>query len=296
VKARQLLLHLIYKLPAPSSRRALFVCYNRRVPHFRNPVTFSEKINWRILNDRRPLLEWTCDKLAMKERVRAVPGLSMPRTLWVGTSPRELEDVELPEHWVLKPNHRSGPVYFGHGRPDTASLTAITREWARSAQAEDMHEWAYEKARPLLLAEELLGVPGSPPPDYKFYVFAGRPAAVLVVVDRHSKHQLRFYLPDWSPLEVSSSNHPLAPVEPPPTNLDQMLMIASEIGRPFDFMRVDLYNINGDIVFGEVTPYAGSGLDCFPKPFDIELGSNWELPIVNHRARQIIRPKSAAVP
>ena len=295
MKFRQFLLRLIYKLPALSSRRALYICYNRRIPHFRNPVTFSEKINWRILNDRRPLLEWTCDKLAMKEHVRTVPGLLVPHTLWTGSSLRELETVELPEHWVLKPNHRSGPVYFGHGRPDLASLTTMTREWVRPAQAEDMHEWAYEKAQPLLLAEELLGVPGSPPPDYKFYVFAGRPAAVLVVVDRHNKHQLRFYLPDWSPLEVSSGNHPLAPVEPPPENLEEMLWIASEIGRPFDFMRVDLYNISGTTAFGEVTPYAGSGLDRFPKSFDIELGSNWQLPHSSRKPRQIIRPKRAVV-
>jgi len=275
---------LLYKLPMPVSRRALFVCSNRRLPHFRNPSTFNDKVNWRILNDRRPLLEWTCDKLAMKEHVRTVPELLVPNTLWAGTSLRELETVELPEHWVLKPNHRSGLVYFGHGRPNTAFLTTITRKWIRSAQAEDLHEWAYEKAQPLVLAEELLGLPGSPPPDYKFFVFAGEVAAVQVDVGRHSLHQRRIYLPDWSPLEVSSGNHPLAPVEPPPENLEEMLGIASEIGRPFDFMRVDLYSINGAAVFGEVSPYAGSGLDRFvPESFDSQLGANWELASVDPR-------------
>jgi hypothetical protein len=270
---------LILKLPVQSSRRALFIYFNRRCPDFRNPGAFNEKVNWRILNDRRPLLEWTCDKLAMKEHVRAVPGLRLPQTFWAGTSVRELADIELPEHWVLKPNHRSGIIFFGHGRPDVSSLETITRSWLRPVQSEDRHEWAYSKARPLLLAEELLGTPGSPPSDYKFFVFAGQVAAVQVDTDRHVSHHRRMYRPDWSPLEVSSGNFPLASAEPPPANLEEMLTVASEIGRVFDFIRVDLYSVDGSTVFGEVTPYAGGGLDRFvPASFDAELGAMWQLP------------------
>lgn len=259
--------------------------FNHRLPHLQNPATFNEKINWRILNDRRPLLEWTCDKLAMKAHVCTVPGLRVPRTLWVGANVRDLENIELPEHWVLKPNHRSGIVFFGHGRPDRSSLTTITRNWLRSVQSEDFHEWAYSKAQPVLLAEDLLGVPGSPPTDYKYFVFAGQVAAVQVDVDRHSGHQRRIYRPDWSPLEVSSGNYPLAPIEPPPVNLEEMLAVAKEIGRPFDFIRVDLYSIDGETVFGEVTPYPGSGFDrLVPESFDAELGAWWELPHVDQEA------------
>ena len=269
---------LFFKLPAQSSRRALFIYFNRRRPDFRNPGTFNEKVNWRILNDRRPLLEWTCDKLAMKEHLHAVPGLRLPQTLWAGANVRELADVELPEYWVLKPNHRSGLIFFGHGRPDVSSLATITRDWLRP-QSEDRHEWAYSKARPLLLAEELLGTPGSPPSDYKFFVFAGQVAAVQVDTDRHVSHRRRLYRPDWSPLEVSYGNYPLAPAEPPPANLEEMLAIASEIGHPFDFIRVDLYSVDSSTVFGEVTPYACGGLDRFvPASFDAELGAMWQLP------------------
>jgi len=57
---------MILGLPVGVERRLLFTYYNRKLPHFTRPVTFSDKVNWRILNDRRPLLEWTCDKLAMK--------------------------------------------------------------------------------------------------------------------------------------------------------------------------------------------------------------------------------------
>jgi hypothetical protein len=281
VGIRYAALRLMYGLPAGSSRRSLFMYYHHRLPHFRDPVTFNEKINWRILNDRRPLLEWTCDKLAMKEHVGEVTGLRVPRTLWVGTSIRELEDAALPEHWVLKPNHRSGEVFFGHGRPDIASLTTITSKWFHAFEADDLREWAYSKAQPILLAEELLGVPGSPPPDYKFLVFDGQVAAVQVNVDRYSRHRSRLYRPDWSPLEVSRGRRPLAPIAPPPANLEEMLAVAREIGRPFDFIRVDLYSIEGATVFGEVTPYPASGMLHFvPRSLDAELGARWQLPPV----------------
>ena len=278
---RSIAVPLMFRLPRRTSRWALYLYHNHRVPHFRNPVTFNEKINWRILNDRRPILEWTCDKLAMKEHAVKVSGLQVPRTLWVGTDLRELANAELPEHWVLKPNHRSGEVFFGHGRPDLPSLTTITAKWLRSVEAEKLREWAYSKARPLFLAEELLGVPGSPPSDYKFFVFAGQVAAVQVDTDRHTEHHRRLYLPDWSPLEVTSGVYPLAPIEPPPVNLDKMLAIASELGHPFDFIRVDLYSIDGETSFGELTPYAGSGLDRFtPASFDTDLGAKWSLPAI----------------
>jgi len=272
---------LIYKLPHGPRRRALFTYYNRRLPQFRNPVAFNDKINWRILNDRRPILEWTCDKLAMKEYAAKVPGLRVPRTFWVGTDVRELADVDLPGHWVLKPNHRSGCIFFGHGQPDIPSLAGMVEKWLAPVEAEQLREWAYSKSRPLLLAEELLGKPGSPPADYKFFVFEGQVAAVQVDTDRHTSHRRRLYLPDWQPLEVTYGPYPLAPLEPAPANLAEMLAIASQLGLPFDFIRADLYSIDNETCFGEVTPYATSGLDRFvPASFDAELGARWVLPPV----------------
>jgi hypothetical protein len=275
----------ICRLPGNLSRRTLFFYHHGRFPHVRNPVTFNEKINWRILKDRREILTWTCDKLAMKEYVSNIQGatscgMRIPRTLWSGADIGALENVELPERWVLKPNHRSGLVFFGHGRPDITVLRELVEGWLWPEEAVALHEWAYLKARPLLLAEELIGVPDSPPPDYKFYVFAGEVAAVEVHTDRFADHSLRWYLPDWTPLEVTYGPSGLAPAKSlPPSNFEKMMAIAGELGRPFDFIRVDLYNISGEIFFGELTPYPASGIERFdPASFDSELGAKWKLP------------------
>jgi TupA-like ATPgrasp len=280
VNVQSRIVRLIYKLPSAGVKRhALFACSNRRLLRLRNPATFNDKVNWRILNDRRPVLDWRCDKLAMKERARAITGLRVPRTYWTGTNLRELEGTALPPDWVLKPNHRSGLVHFGRGTPDIPHLQELTAGWLRSAQAADVSEWAYSRARMLLLAEEAVGEPGTPPPDYEFFVFGGEVAVIQVDTDRHTAHKRRLYLPDWSPLDVRSGHNPLAPVQPPPAGLGRMLAIAAGLGAGFDFIRVDLYDVDGEIFFGEVAPYPGSGLDRFrPASFDAELGARWKLP------------------
>jgi hypothetical protein len=280
-------LAIIYKLPSNLSRRALFFYHHHKFPRVENPVTFSEKINWRILKDRREIISWTCDKLAMKDYVSKAQrsaGLDVrvPATLWTGTDVSELSGVELPEHWVLKPNHRSGgQVFFGHGRPAIPALERTAQSWLRSIEVTELHEWAYTQARPVLLAEELIGVPGSPPSDYKFYVFAGEVAAIEVHSDRFIGHRIRWCLPDWTPLEVSVGNfQPSTEETEPPGNFEKMVAIAGELGRPFDFMRVDLYSVDDEIFFGELSPYPGSGIDPFvPSSFDDELGAKWTLPL-----------------
>jgi hypothetical protein len=271
---------LIYRLPAGVERRLLFAYYNRRLPRFGRPATFSDKVNWRILNDRRPLLEWTCDKLAMKEHVikAALEGLDIPHTIWSGSDISDLQAVKLPDHWVLKPNHRSGLIYFGSGQADHRELLAATATWLDKFESSKMREWAYSTARPMLFVEELLGPPGSPPPDYKFFVFNGR-TEIIEMVNRYSGNQQRLYLADWSPLEVLYGPQGMAPIAPPPPNLDRMLAIAAQLGQPFDFIRVDLYEVNGATVFGELTPYPCGGLERFrPASFDTTLGEKWQLP------------------
>ena len=272
---------LVYKLPNGAKRRLLFAYSIHQFPRLGKPVTFNEKVNWRILYDRRPLLEWTCDKLATKDRVinAALADLHVPQTIWSGSDVRDLQSIELPEYWVLKPNHRSGLIHFGSRTPDSAELSKVTATWLDNFQWNQAGEWAYSAARPMLLVEEHIGTPGVPPPDYKFYVFDGEVAYVEIHLDRFSGHQQRIYLPDWTPLDVYSPGTALAPVVPPPPNLDKMLAIASQLGKPFDFIRVDLYDVDGMIEFGELTAYPAGGLDRFiPTSFDTELGEKWELP------------------
>jgi hypothetical protein len=213
----------------------------------------------------------------MKEAVTSLglPHVRVPATLWEGLTVDELEAVELPERWVLKPNHRSNAVYLGEGRPNIKELARITKSWHENVQFARFGEWAYGSADRLLLVEEWVGDRESVPLDFKVLVFDGKPALLQVDVGRFAKHRRRLYRTDWTPLAVTL-RVPLAEVQPKPQELETLLSAASAIASDFDFMRVDFFVTNGVVWFGEVTPYPGGGLSRFsPDWLDFELGRCW---------------------
>jgi hypothetical protein len=278
-------IHFVYEqLPDTTYRHALFLRSHRRWGDFRHPRTFNEKVNWRILFDRRDSIAWTCDKLAMKEYAREVDlgDLRIPETLWVGEDLSELVSVGLTGDWVLKPNHASNRnVFLGSGAvTDPAPLMRAMDVAMAETQASVFREWAYLNATRALLVERRVPTedPGEAPTDYKFLTFGGEVAAIQVHVDRHSNHAMAYYSPDWRKLGFAA-HHGDAGTIPRPRDLDRMLAVARVLGKPFDFMRVDLYCEQGEIYFGELTPYPGGGLETFaPLQLDAMLGALWKLP------------------
>jgi hypothetical protein len=267
-------------MPLTGRRRFWYARYHRRLLRLRSPQLFSEKVNWRIAFDRRTDLAFTCDKLKMKAYAERVAGdvVRIPKTFWSGTDLDALASVDLPERWVLKPTHRSGQVVLGQGRPDIENLRVHTAGWLGEWHWQMLGEWAYGQATPQLLAEELIGGLEQSPNDYKVFVFDGVPQAIQVDSDRFSGHRRRFYDVSWRPLDVRNI-YPLGPVHERPARLDVMLDAAARLGASFDFMRIDLYHVSGQVWFGETSPYPGGGLEpFFPHAFDVELGSWWKLP------------------
>lgn len=266
-------------LPLGVHRRLMYLKKHRRPLRLRHPVTFTEKVNWRIVYDRRPLLLPTCDKLAMKDfAVSRVPTVRVPATLWSGTDVSDLTGTSLPERWVLKPNHRCGLVHFGAGATDSGELTPVVAGWLSETQAQELGEWAYSQARPLLLAEEFIGDGSQAPTDYKFFVFDGVVRLVQVDSSRFGGHVQRLYSPDWQPHDYTM-NYPLGPVTEPPLSYARMLDVASALGAGYDFLRVDLYDVAGEVWFGEITPYPSGGRTVLlPRAADEALGRLWQLP------------------
>ncbi|MGY2075321.1 ATP-grasp fold amidoligase family protein [Blastococcus sp. SYSU DS0828] len=273
-------------LPPAARRRYLYLAGQRRLPRLRDPRTFTEKVSWRILRDRRPELEWTCDKLAMKEHARCLQqeaGVLVPETLWWGEDLGEVVGRAFDRPWVLKPNHRSGLVRFGAASEVIdASTVAATREWLRDDQSALLGEWAYSRARKLFMLEEHIAG-GARLDDFKFLVFDGEVAAIQVDRGRFTREQTRsYYTPEWEQIPVQL----VAPCGPPmaaPENLAAMLHAARVLGRSFDFMRVDLYTTGNAVWFGEFTPYPSGGTMRYePRSFDAWLGEHWSLPTAPH--------------
>ena len=265
---------VLFRLPLRLKRAVLF-----RRAHGRRPGrrTFTDKVNWRVVHDRRPLIGQLGDKLAMRAHAaRVLPSLPAPRVVWAGTDVADLAAVDLPERWVLKPNHGTTRVHIGRGRPDVAELRRITAGWLEEPLYRTRGEWVYSQARRLLLVEEFLGS-GEPPVDLKFLVFGGRVELVQVDTGRFGDHRRRLYTPGWTPVDVEEDVAP-GPVTAPPASLPEMSAVAEALGAAFDFIRVDLYDVDGEVWFGELTPYPGGGLDRFDPVLDEQLGAAWRIP------------------
>lgn len=279
---RNALWMLLRYAPINFRRHILFFKAHRCVLNTKRPKTFSEKVNWRILNDRRQLLSWTCDKVQMKHNVALLDSrVHIPRTLWQGVDLEELRSFSFPDRWILKANHRSQCVHIGRGQPDINELSVITGRWMESFQAFNLGEWAYTVANPSYLLEEWIGDEDMPPNDYKFFVFHGVVRMIQVDEDRFQQHRMSLFTRNWEKLQASKDLWESAKTAERPSNLPEMIRIAESVAHNFDFMRIDLFDTPNGVYFGETTPYPGGGLSPFsPKSFDAELGAHWCLPIL----------------
>ena len=265
-------------LPLSLRRHFLFSAHHKRIANLRNPKTFNEKVNWRIIHDRREMLAWTCDKLRVKA-IAEERGLRVVPTVWAGTDVNELRDVNLPAAWVLKPNDRTGLVFFGESQcTDVEPIQRLSNSWASDIRVLIKGEWAYTRAAPGFLVEERIGpIPGSPT-DFKVFVFDGLPYMVQVDVDRFGQHHSRFYTSDWQAMR-HRDRVPVSDEMARPDRLEEMLEAATTLAAGFDFLRVDLYIEDGKVYVGEVTPYPGGGLELFePRSADLDIGRMWQLP------------------
>jgi hypothetical protein len=282
-------------LPLALRRHLLFVRSFGHWGNFRTPQTYSEKLNWRAINDRRAMMAFTADKLAAKEYVRRTLArnplkVRTPETYWVGTDLRELRTLaaRLPARWVLKPNHSCGRVQLidsTHAPIDWDQLAIKTANWTeRDEEYTVRGHWAYGQARRLLIAEERIGAGEHAPDDLKIEGYQGEPAFTFWTTGRSSgainysnlkMDQTRLI---WGHSSESAADAPI-PLE----ELDQgvraiALALASELSAPFDHLRVDGYAVDGEYWFGEITTYPAAGLGEISRETDTWLGSIWRLP------------------
>jgi hypothetical protein len=211
---RRTIARLVAVLPIQQRRSLRFFAVHRRFPRIRNPRTFNEKINWRVLRDRRPELAWTCDKLAAKRRVSEVcPSVRIPETYWHGTDLAELATVDLPDEWVLKPNGGCGLVLMGDGSVDAtriAELVQLTDGWLDQDLAGSTGEWAYSQCERCLFVEEKVGTGDAtaPPVNFKASVFDGEVHRWGMVQWNGTEWCISYFSPEWQPLGVSNSGFP----------------------------------------------------------------------------------------
>lgn len=243
-----------------------------RLPDLETPTLFTELVQLRKLHDRDMLLPILADKIRSKaiaaERIGAdwvIP------TLWHGSDLPERP--QWPKPFVVKSRHGCNQTAFVRtGAEDWAAIRARARRWMQRDYGSWLDEWLYPHIPRGILVEPFVGSGPELPIDYKCYVFGGRVEFVQVHLDRGGRH--RWIVLDRAWKRVSAPTSDPDPVRP--TSLERMIEAAEELGRGLDFVRVDLYEIDGRPLFGEMTFYPGSGLDPFdPVSLDALMGAHW---------------------
>ena len=271
----------------------------------RNPSTFRDKVRYKMLRDHRELVVTFADKAAVRDHVAAAVGERyLPRAYAIVDDPAALRDLVLPAAYVVKPTHGSGAaIIVSDGAAEEASLPTEPGSWAyrhvrpEAAPRDDIvriaqgwvaqlygqgpnREWVYGRIPRRIVVEELLaGVNGAIPDDYKFFVFHGRCAFVQVDSGRFGLRTQDFFRPDWQHLPLSGGPPWAKPELAKPACLTEMIEVAERLGAGTDFVRVDLYDVDGRVVFGELTSFPAGGDSPFdPESFNEEFGRPWTVP------------------
>lgn len=243
-----------------------------RSPNLQFPITFTEHVQFRKLHDRDVRLPTMADKVTVKNIVAERIGREwITPTLWHG----ELLPIkpEWPLPFVVKARHGCNQSIFVHTDSENwQSIRHKAARWLGKGYGFWLDEWLYSHIPRGLLVEPFIGEGRDLPIDYKFYVFAGRVEYVQVHLERAGRHRWILLDRNWQRVSAQSSD-----ADPsPPVNLARMIAAAEELGLGFDFVRVDLYEVGGRPLFGEMTFYPGSGLDRFdPVSLDRVIGEHW---------------------
>jgi len=262
-------------------------------PNLISPKTFSEKVVYRIVFDRRPILTKLQDKWAVREYVRNRIGEHvLPRLYWVTETPADIPFDDLPGEFVVKAAHGSGWVYLvpDKVRLDRRDLLDKCTNWLRWNYYRDDREWAYKHIEPRIIVEELISDGTGPVPvDYKFYVFGGKVHLIWAITGRFADVRNDGYTPSWDRLEMKTRWKSIGRPMPRPPHLDEMLEYAEILGDGLDFLRVDLYDA-GKVYFGEMTLYPSAGGEFYDPKWNRYFGELWNL-----RGRSLRRDKSDGV-
>lgn len=287
---RKLVVYLLLQIaPILSDRFFLKVLFRLRMGYklnLNNPVTFNEKLQWLKLYNRKPEYTQMVDKVGAKEYVASIIGEEyIIPTIGVWDRVEDIDWETLPNQFVLKCTHDSGGIVIC---PDKTKLdiSAAKRKLKRGLKRDfysQNREWPYKDVKRRIIGEVyMVDESGYELKDYKWFCFDGVPKALYVATDRGVKGEepkFNFFDADFNHLPFTNghpnSHRPILK----PQGFEKMKELAAKLSEGQPHLRVDFYDINGKIYFGELTFYHMSGTSPFePVEWDYKFGEWIKLP------------------
>lgn len=276
--------NILYKLSPELDLKLLFRLKQGYKLNLKNPKTFNEKIQWIKLYDKNPLMTKCVDKFTVREYIEKKGcGNILNELLWSGFNADDIPFEKLPEKFVIKVTHGStfNVICTNKKELNLVEVKTKLRKWLKEKFLPCYGEWFYGIEKPRIIVEKYIDSDDDLK-DFKVFCFNGKPKVIGVYSNRFSgKLCQEMYDINWNLLDGHTNHYDLPDnLTPKPKNLKDMLKYAQKISEGFNHVRVDFFNPNNKLIFGEMTFTSSAGFGKFnSRKFAEEMGDYLKLPI-----------------
>ena len=285
---RSKIMYALKFLPDKPYLQLFYFATTGKFINFKNPKGFNEKLQWLKVNDKHSEYTKLVDKLAVREHIKEILGEEYLFPLlgqW-----ESFDDIDfnaLPEKFVLKCNHDSGStkVIKNKSALTKADFDEMRAFFNRRLKRDFFYagrEYPYKNLKPYIIAEQFMvddSAPDKSIEDYKFFCFNGEPKIMFVATDRNIDVKFDFFDMDFNHLDIENIHPQSGKTIEKPALFEEMKAMAEKLAEGMKFVRIDLYEIEGKIYFGEFTFFHGGGFWLFnPPEWEKKLGDMITLP------------------
>lgn len=277
--------HLLDLMPDTMYLKLAYRACIERTLDLKNPQTFNGKLQWLKLYNRKPEYTRLVDKYKVREYIAQIIGEEfLIPLLGVWDDPEDIDFEALPNRFVMKCNHNSGLgmcICKDKRNLDISKVKEELRKGLKQNYYLSGREWPYKDVPRKIIAEKYIEDASGDLKDYKFYCFNGEMKFVMINSDRNTSKPTRadYFDRDFNWLDFTwGYSHAEVPPQKP-EQFEKMVAIAEKLAKGLPHIRVDLYDCNGKIYFGELTFFDGSGFDKIePEEWEYKIGDMLELP------------------
>jgi len=274
----------LYRWTDLESIKRRYYLKSKKLPNLKNPKLFSEKMQWLKFHHKDNLMAICADKYMVRQWIKSQGYGEMLNELIEFYHNEENIDIdELPTKFVLKASHGSGwnLIVKDKNKINWFWWRKIIKSWLSHNIFWAGREWVYQDIRAKILCEKFLEDDSGYLMDYKFHCFNGEPKFIQINYGRGGeKHTQNFYDLDWKLQEFGKDLIPNPNMKiSPPKQLKNMIKIAKKLSSFFIYARIDFYEVDNKIIFGEITFFPAGGYPDFkPEKYDLIWGEMLTLP------------------
>ena len=256
-------------------------------PNLTEPRTFNEKLQWLKLHDRKPLYTTLVDKYAVKRYVASIIGEEyIIPTIGIYNNFNNIDFKKLPKQFVIKCTHDSGGLVICKDK-NKLNIKEARKKINKCLKRNFYYigrEWPYKNVKPRIIIEKYMEDKScSSTRDYKFFCFNGKPTVAYISDGSHTDDQkIAFFDMSYRQLDIKRSDYGDYDIIPrKPKNWEKMKELSSKLSYGMPHIRVDWYEIDGKLYFGELTFFTCSGIIPFEKEsWNLKLGNMIDLTLV----------------